>query len=165
MNTILQSEWHFLLNTTQDSDLPLSKLIDKPLWSFQSIDLIKNILKLQRHSCFWTEYFGETKVYVGETKRTVGERIKKHTCTAKITNNLSAIAEHYQKSSHEPDLDNIKVLCREDKLIPHKVCEAIFIRKETSPTLNRDRKCEPSKIYNLLLKTPSSRALPPRTNG
>ena len=49
----------------------------------------------------------------------VGERIKEH--TAKIANNLSAIADHYQKSSQEPDLDNIKVLCREDKLIRHKV--------------------------------------------
>ena len=57
---------------------------------------------------------------------------------AKIDNDLSAIAEHYQKTSHKPDLDNIKVLCREDKPIPQKVREAIFIRKETSPTLNRD---------------------------
>ena len=58
---------------------------------------------------------GCNKVYVGQTERTVGERIKEH--TAKIANNLSAIAEHYKKTSHEPDLDNIEVLCREDKLI------------------------------------------------
>ena len=95
-------------------------------------------------------------MYVGETKRTVGERIKEH--TAKVANNLSAIAEHYQKTSHEPDLANIKVLCREDKLIPRKVREAIFIRKETSPTLNRDGGRELSKIYDSLLETPSSRS-------
>ena len=56
----------------------------------------------------------------------------------KIANNLSAVAEHHQKTGHEPDLDNVKVLCREDKLLPHKVCEAIFIKEETSPTLKRD---------------------------
>ena len=62
--------------------------------------------------------------------------MKEH--TANNANNLSAVVEHHQKTGHKPDLDNIKVLCREDKLIPRKVREAIFIRKETSPTLNRD---------------------------
>ena len=79
---------------------------------------------------------GCNKVYVGETKRSVGDGIKEH--TAKIANNVSAVADHHQKTGHEPDLDNVKVLCREDKLLPHKVCEAIFIKKETSPTLNRN---------------------------
>ena len=51
-------------------------------------------------------------------------------------NNLSTVAEHHQKTGREPDLDNIKVLCREVKLLPRKVREAIFIKKETSPTLN-----------------------------
>ena len=74
--------------------------------------------------------------YIGETKRTVGERIMEH--TAKIANNLFAIVEDYRKISHEPDLNNIKVVCREHKQKPRKVQEAIFIRKETIPTLNRD---------------------------
>ena len=102
---------------------------------------------------------GCNKVYVGETKRTLGERVKEH--TANIVNNLSAVAEHHQKTGHKPDLDNIKVLCREDKLIPCKVREAIFIRKETSPTLNRDGGHELSKIHDSLLETPRSR--PPST--
>ena len=80
---------------------------------------------------------GCNKVYVGETKRTLGEHVKEH--TAYIANNLSVVAEHHQKTGHKPDLDNIKVLCREDMLIPRKVREAIFITKETSPTLNGDR--------------------------
>ena len=101
---------------------------------------------------------GCDKVYVGETKRSVGERIKEH--TAKIANNLSAVAEHHQKTGHEPDLDNVKVLCREDKLLPRKVREAIFIKKETSPTLNRDGGRELSKIYDSLLETPRSRTPP-----
>ena len=79
---------------------------------------------------------GCNKVYVGETKRSVGESIKEH--TAKVANNPSAVAEHHQKTGHEPDLDNVKVLCREDILLPRKVREAIFIKKETSPTFNRD---------------------------
>ena len=69
-------------------------------------------------------------------KRSIGERLKEH--TAKVANNPSAIAEHHQKTGHNPDTDNIKVLCREDKLIPRKVREAISIKKETKPTLNRD---------------------------
>ena len=65
---------------------------------------------------------GCNQVYVGETKRTLGERVKEH--TANIANNLSAVAEHHQKTGHKPDLDNIKVLCRsDDKLIPRKVRE------------------------------------------
>ena len=109
--------------------------------------------------------WGCNKVYVDETKRTVGERIKEH--TAKIAKNLSAIAEHHQKTSHEPDLDNTKVLCREDKMIPRKVREAIFIRKETSPILNRDEGRELSKIYDSLLETPSlcSRTPPTASSG
>ena len=79
---------------------------------------------------------GCEQVYIGETKRSIGEKLKEH--TAKVANNLSAIAEHHQKMGHNPDTDNIKVLCREDKLIPRKVREAISIKKETSPTLNRD---------------------------
>ena len=57
--------------------------------------------------------------------------MKEH--SAKIANNLSAVAEHHQKTGHEPDLDNVKVLCREDKLLPRKVREATFIKKEASP--------------------------------
>ena len=44
---------------------------------------------------------GRDKVYIGETKRSIGERLKKH--TAKVANNLSAIAEHHQKMGHSPD--------------------------------------------------------------
>ena len=34
--------------------------------------------------------------------------------------------------------DNVTVLCQEEKHVPRKVREAIYIRKELSPTLNRD---------------------------
>ena len=77
---------------------------------------------------------GSINFYVGESKRTVGEL-----------------------------LDNIKVLCREDKLIPGKVREAIFISKETSSTLNGDGGRELSKIYDSLLETPSSSSRTPPT--
>ncbi|XP_072025293.1 uncharacterized protein [Amphiura filiformis] len=79
---------------------------------------------------------GCEKVYVGETKRTLGERLKEH--TAKTTSNQSALAEHSKDTGHKPDIGNVKVLCREDKFLPRKVREAIKIKQETSPTLNRD---------------------------
>ena len=60
----------------------------------------------------------------------------------------------------EPDSDNIMFLYREDNLIPCKVQEAIFIRKATSPTLNRMGERELAKIYDSLPGTPSSRTLP-----
>ena len=77
---------------------------------------------------------GCNKVYVGETNRSVGERTKVH--NTKIANNLSASSDHHQKTEHEPDLDIAIVLCMENKPLPHKVRDAIFI-KETSPTLSR----------------------------
>ena len=46
--------------------------------------------------------------------------------------------KNQQQPSHVPDLDNIEVLCREDKLIPRKLREVISTRKETSPALNKD---------------------------
>ena len=95
------------------------------------------------------------KVYVGETKRVLGERLKEH--TTKTAYNLSAIAEHCQKTGHEPDLENVSVLCREDKFLPRKIREAIYIKKVTSPTLNRDGGRELSSIYDSLLEIPSSR--------
>ena len=53
--------------------------------------------------------------------------------TAKSGNNLSAVAEHHQKTGHEPDLDNVKVFCREDKLLPRKVREAIIHKERDQP--------------------------------
>ena len=44
--------------------------------------------------------------------------------------------------------------------IPRKVREAIFIKKELKPTLNRDGGRELSKIYDSLLATPSVRTPP-----
>ena len=97
------------------------------------------------------------KVYVGETLRVLGERLKEH--TADTASNTSAIAEHHKRTGHDADTDNVEVLCREEKLLPRKVREAIFIKKETSPTLNRDGGRELSKIYDtLLLETPDKRS-------
>ena len=46
--------------------------------------------------------------------------------------------EHWKITGHELDSGNVEVLCREEKLIPRKVKEAIFIKKEPKPTLYRD---------------------------
>ena len=74
--------------------------------------------------------------------------------------------EHYHITSHESDLVNIKVLCREDKVIPRKVREGIFIKTETSLILNRGRGCELSKIYDSLPETPSSSSrTPPKASS
>ena len=34
-----------------------------------------------------------------------------------VAKNLSAIAQHHKRTGHDPDVDNIKILCREGKLI------------------------------------------------
>ena len=114
----------------------------------------KKIQNSNFHHHIWIQH--KTCIQMSTNKpSTLGERLKEH--TANIANNLSAVAEHHQKTGHKPDLENTKILCREDKLIPRKVREAIFIRKETSPTLNRDGGRELSKIYDSLLETPRSR--------
>ena len=67
-----------------------------------------------------------------------------------------ALAEHCKNTGHELDTGNVKVLRREKELIQRKVKEAIAIKKETKPTLNRDGGRELSKIYYSLLAKPSS---------
>ena len=64
---------------------------------------IKDILKLFNNTLIFLTRIME-KVYMDETKRTLGELVKKH--TSNIANNLSAVAEHYQKTGHNPDLNN-----------------------------------------------------------
>ena len=104
------------------------------------------------------------KVYVGETKRSLGDRVKEH--IAKTPSNQSALAEHRAATGHELDSTNVKVLCREDKLIPRKIREAIHIKKETSPTLNRDGGREISKVYDSLLDIPKrNRRTPPTSTN
>ncbi|XP_071952298.1 uncharacterized protein [Antedon mediterranea] len=71
---------------------------------------------------------GSDKVYVGETKRTLRERIEEH--IAITPSNQSALAEHFKITGHELDKSNVKVLCREDKLIPRKIWEAIYTLRE-----------------------------------
>ena len=91
------------------------------------------------------------KVYVGETKRTLGERLKEY--CAKTASNQSALAEHSTLTGHTPKLEDVKVLRREDKFMHRKVREAICIKQETSPTLNRDGGRDISRIFDSLLVT------------
>ena len=112
-------------------------------------------------SCIVTLVKGCEKVYISETKRALGDRIKEH--CAKTASNQSALAEHGKITGHELDTGNATVLCREDTLIPRKVMESIFIRKELKTPLNRDWGFELSKIYDSLLatrcvKTPTSKS-------
>ena len=65
---------------------------------------------------------GCNKVYIGNQKNSW--RMYKRT-PGKIASNLSAVGEHYQNTGWEPNLDYMKVLCREDKLFPCKVREAL----------------------------------------
>ena len=90
------------------------------------------------------------RVYIGETKRRLEERLKEH--CADTASNLSAIAEHKQETGHRPDIDNISVLCLEDKVVERKVREAIAIKKETNPTLNRDGGVNSQESTNLYWK-------------
>ena len=74
-------------------------------------------------------------------------------------------AEHCKITGHELDSGNVKVLCREEKLIPRKVKAAIFIKKKPSLTLNRNGGRELSKIYDSLLASFSSVRSPPTSRS
>ena len=87
------------------------------------------------------------KEYVGETARSLGTRFKEHT-DGKHPN--SAITEHTQDTGHRYSIEDVKVLNREDKLLPRKVREAINIHKR-KPALNRDRGHEIPPILLQLL--------------
>ena len=83
----------------------------------------------------------ELQVYNGETRRIWDRTFRKK---------LPTISLWWQDITiwHEPDLDNIKVLWRKDKLLPQKVCEAIFIKKQTGSILNRKSKVNDSLFRN-----------------
>ena len=73
---------------------------------------------------------------VGETKRRLGERVTDH--TANIENNLFAVAEHYQRIGHKPDLDSIKVLLQRGQTSTPQSDRDYFHKKSPGSTLNRD---------------------------
>ena len=52
----------------------------------------------------------------------------------------AAIHEHYKLTDHLLDKDNVTFLYRQEKIknVPRKVRETIYIKKESSLTLNRD---------------------------
>ena len=62
--------------------------------------------------------------------------IMKHmakTCQQSLCNSWTL--QKKKKKKYKLDLENIKVLCKEDKLIPHKVQEAIFIKRPAPPSI------------------------------
>ena len=65
---------------------------------------------------------------VGVVIQFVGERMKEH--MAKIANNLSALAEDYQKLATRRIWTTSRFFAERIKLIPHKVREAIFKERD-----------------------------------
>ena len=102
-------------------------------------------------------------VYIGKTEKKLGEHIKQH--TADTASNQSAFHEHYKLTGHLLDKDNVTILCREEKTVPKKVREAIYIKKDLNPILNRDGGRELSRLYDSLLATPSSVRPPPTSRS
>ncbi len=94
------------------------------------------------------------KKYIGETARTFKTRFNEHT-DGKHPN--SAINEHTESTGHTFNIDDTKILVKEQKLDARKIREAICIHKER-PELNRDKGQEiPAILLNLI---PNSQ--PPR---
>ncbi len=86
-------------------------------------------------------------MYIGETARTFKTRFSEHT-DGKHPN--SAISEHTEQTGHVFNIDDTKILVKEQKLEARKVREAICIHKER-PELNRDWGQEiPAILLNLI---------------
>ena len=78
--------------------------------SYSLSSLHKNQSGRSNRCCLPHSLWIHNKVHVGETNRSIGERIKEH--PAKIANNISAVAEHYQKIGQGPDFHDFKDICR-----------------------------------------------------
>ena len=83
--------------------------------------------------------------YVGETARTLGKRLDEH---RKLTS--SAVREHQEKTGHNIDWQNVKIVGKEEHWMKRKIKEAITIRRE-KPSLNRDQGWDLPPIFCNLL--------------
>ena len=71
------------------------------------------------------------KQYIGESSRTFGERFKEHQKAP------SPIYDHYNISGHMINIDNFRIVGREDQDLIRTIKEALYIRVN-NPSLNRN---------------------------
>ena len=89
--------------------------------------------------------------YVGETKRRLGKRMEEYRkAVQKAGVEVSALAEHAQKSDHRVDWEQITVLDYSTDWHKQLTLEACHIRRQTM-LLNRHKGMLPA-AYNRLLK-------------
>ena len=81
--------------------------------------------------------------YIGETGRTLETRMKDH---LKSKPPRTAVGDH----AHKINMDNVKVIAREDYMWRRKIRESIEIRTRR-PAINRDQGYELPPIYDELL--------------
>jgi len=69
--------------------------------------------------------------YVGQTKRTLNTRVNEHKShIRRNSTQLSVITDHRQKSGHEFDWDNVKILDVESNYNKRLISEIIYIKKQ-----------------------------------
>ena len=82
------------------------------------------------------------EVYIGQTGRNVSTRVKEHFSHMKHQHeDKSAVAEHHWKTGHKIQLDQTKILVKENRFWPRLYREAIEIHKNPQ-NFNRDNEVE-----------------------
>jgi len=94
--------------------------------------------------------------YVGQTERTLNTRVNEHKShIRRNTTQFSVITDHKQKSKHEFDWDNVKILDVESNCNKRLISEMIHIKKQKDGLNAQTDTALLDPIYNDLFSTTS----------
>ena len=76
--------------------------------------------------------------YVGETGRSLETRMDEHRQDAEgEVEKISGLSEHLRQTMHKANFDDVEILNKESNFIKRKFKEAIAIKKNNAPLLNK----------------------------
>lgn len=75
-------------------------------------------------------------VYIGTTKRALGTRIAEHRTDAKNKKLSTALSQHLIESGHTADLENVKIIDRENKTNKRMTLESLRIQQKLTKAMN-----------------------------